>query len=338
MTVRLNGVVADAPDPFAIYRAIISDIFDAQRHSDSEGCFHADVQACAVDEMFLHAGRHSSAIYDRSVTRLRKDGLDDAAVLAVCEGSYAAVIGDREITVEAGDLLLIDRARPLRLLSQDNVQATLNMPRESMIDLLGPQEFHGRKIAGADARMVADVMLAVGRSRSSGRHVREALGLLLEQALLSPRDQDLRADKALSADPVSLRAIRYIDDNLSDPNLDAQHICHAIGTSRSRLYSAFAGEGVREHIRKRRLAKARSMLLYRPQLRIGQVAYSCGFSTASGFSTAFRNAFGYTPSQFVRSPSERECDDGLLDAEIRMSRWLRVLGKPGVGKVPLDKG
>ncbi|UXX79834.1 response regulator [Reichenbachiella carrageenanivorans] len=92
-----------------------------------------------------------------------------------------------------------------------------------------------------------------------------------------------------------------IEDNISDPELSVNHICHAIGMSRTSLYhklKALVDMSPAEFIRTIRLKRARKLLL-NPMNNISEVAYSTGFSDAKYFSTLFKKYYDQSPSAFV---------------------------------------
>ncbi|WP_188052172.1 AraC family transcriptional regulator [Aureimonas fodinaquatilis] len=94
------------------------------------------------------------------------------------------------------------------------------------------------------------------------------------------------------------RARQIIRRDLLLPELDADHLCRAMGISRSRLYRLFdAVGGVSNYIRRQRLLAARDALSDLADLRpIGVIAFSVGFADASGFSRAYHREFGCSPS------------------------------------------
>lgn len=66
--------------------------------------------------------------------------------------------------------------------------------------------------------------------------------------------------------------------------------------SRTRLFVAFEAEGgVMTYVRNRRLAKAMRELSGvdgRPQRRISEIAYACGYDNLKSFSHSFRARYG----------------------------------------------
>lgn len=72
--------------------------------------------------------------------------------------------------------------------------------------------------------------------------------------------------------------------------------------SRSNLYlklKAITGESITAFIKKIRFQKA-AALIESKQYTIAEIAYMCGFNSPSYFSTAFKQYFGYMPSEHGR--------------------------------------
>lgn len=62
------------------------------------------------------------------------------------------------------------------------------------------------------------------------------------------------------------------------------------------LFHRFAGCSFQDWLTERRLREARSLLLARPELSVGAVASSCGYSDARYFRRMFRRRYGVAPS------------------------------------------
>jgi transcriptional regulator GlxA family with amidase domain len=126
------------------------------------------------------------------------------------------------------------------------------------------------------------------------RHACEILAHALGGA--SPRDAASRALRA--------RIQMYIEDNLQDGSLTPVAVAHRHRISRRQLYRLFAdgGDSVAEYIRRRRLARARSILgnVQHARCGISEIASVCGFHDATTFGRTFRAAFGVTPRAYRR--------------------------------------
>lgn len=95
------------------------------------------------------------------------------------------------------------------------------------------------------------------------------------------------------------RAIDYIERRIKE-NLTAEEIAAETGYSLyhfSRVFSLCKEMSVMEYVRNRKLSLA-SMELFNGR-RIIDIAQDYGFETQSGFTKAFRKAFGYSPSQYA---------------------------------------
>jgi len=65
-----------------------------------------------------------------------------------------------------------------------------------------------------------------------------------------------------------------------------------------RVFKATVGETVNTFIRRVRIQRAASQLIYNPKKSITRIATDCGFSSPSSFARDFRQAYGMSASQF----------------------------------------
>jgi AraC family transcriptional regulator len=68
-----------------------------------------------------------------------------------------------------------------------------------------------------------------------------------------------------------------------------------------RIFKSMVGENLGAFIRRRRVEKAASLLLSNPARPITQVALECGFSSPAAFARVFRESFGMSASDWIRS-------------------------------------
>ena len=119
----------------------------------------------------------------------------------------------------------------------------------------------------------------------------------LAQQLDAPEEApaDARAQVVLH------QVLRFIDDNLGDPDLTPQLVADRHHISLRGLYALFRDQpaSVAEAIRRRRLARCHADLA-RPELShqpVRTIAARWGFVGATAFSRAFREAYGITPTE-----------------------------------------
>lgn len=97
--------------------------------------------------------------------------------------------------------------------------------------------------------------------------------------------------------------IQYIDDNLSDGNVDILSLSDKMCLSRSSLFRkvrSLTGMTPNAFVNSYRLNKAAS-LLESGDYRVSEVYEILGFKSASYFSKAFKQQFGVTPSEYLTS-------------------------------------
>jgi signal transduction histidine kinase/ligand-binding sensor domain-containing protein/AraC-like DNA-binding protein/AmiR/NasT family two-component response regulator len=92
---------------------------------------------------------------------------------------------------------------------------------------------------------------------------------------------------------------KYINDNLTDPDINMDGFCKEIGMSRSNFYRkirSLSDLTPTELIRNTRLQFA-AKYLRETGLSISEIAYNAGFSSPSYFTKTFRNYFNMAPSE-----------------------------------------
>jgi transcriptional regulator GlxA family with amidase domain len=150
--------------------------------------------------------------------------------------------------------------------------------------------------AGAGASL--DMMIAWLGQRHGERLAQE---LTAHFGLERVRGRDERQRAPLVARighgaPKLTEAVALMEANLDEP-LPTEDIARLVGVSRrqlERLFKQHLGELPSRWYAELRLARARR-LLQQTSLSILQVGLSCGFSSGSHFSNAYRTRFGHTP-------------------------------------------
>ena len=117
-----------------------------------------------------------------------------------------------------------------------------------------------------------------------------------------PTDQ-ITTPEILSADEKLLeRLVKCINDNLDNPDLTSEYLASEVGLSRVHLYrklKELTNQSATNYIRNIRLTKA-AELLRQKKCSISEVAYLVGYRTPNHFSTAFKELYGVSPSEYVK--------------------------------------
>lgn len=117
------------------------------------------------------------------------------------------------------------------------------------------------------------------------------------------QEDKIKKIKMESADEKLMQKIMsFINDNISNPELNVEMIASNIGISRVHLHrklKELTNQSSRDLIRNVRLKQA-GELLANKQTNISEVAYLVGFSNISKFSTSFKQFYGVTPTVYMK--------------------------------------
>jgi transcriptional regulator GlxA family with amidase domain len=97
------------------------------------------------------------------------------------------------------------------------------------------------------------------------------------------------------------KAIKIVEENLSDPDFSVERFSREVGMSRVHLYKkllSLTGKTPIEFIRTIRLQRA-AQLLEKSQLSVSEIAYQVGFNNPKYFSKYFRDQFHTLPSLYA---------------------------------------
>lgn len=100
---------------------------------------------------------------------------------------------------------------------------------------------------------------------------------------------------------------RYILENMSNPDLDVQHLARHMNMSRTSLYrkiSSLSNLSPLEIINLTRLKKAIEILSMK-SLRLSEVIDIVGYTSLTQFGRNFQKHFGTTPSEFIKKELKR---------------------------------
>lgn len=96
------------------------------------------------------------------------------------------------------------------------------------------------------------------------------------------------------------KALKVIEENISDPDFTVEKLGQEIGISRVHLYrkiKALTDQTATEFIRTIRLKQA-AKLLVQQKITVSEIGFMVGFKNAVSFGRAFKNHFGVTPTEY----------------------------------------
>lgn len=224
---------------------------------------------------------------------------------------------DRQVLI-GGDLILLDRAQPYRIICPVRHEAiVVQMPESAARQHLPRPEEHCRRVVGSRDG-IGNTLAALTRSvwqrveegipDSAGQYLANGLLEITAAAFASQFPGPLRAPPLRTARRLQIK--RYIEQNLRDSDLNVERIAPALGMSPRYVRMLFTDEKetVSAYILRRRLEVCAAQMVS-PLARcrtITAVAFDWGFSNAAHFSRVFRRHFGVSPTEYRRMNSVEE--------------------------------
>jgi len=248
---------------------------------------------------------------------------DQLLIYLELEGSCDNDWGGRRGRVEAGDVQIVDYARPFHSVTTDYKNLIVVLARESVPAALLSLEPHGLvfpRESGA-ARLIGAAIQALF-SEADDLTMSEADTAI--EGIVGLTTAFARARRATDdAHHVKARrkaVLDYVDAHLGNAELGPDEIANGAHVSRASLYRLMAAEGgIRAVLRKRRLDEALRLLLAdnTDEHSMTDLARRCGFGGMSQFSRAFSARFGLPPRQYralVRQ-QDRDWHEARLKAD-----------------------
>lgn len=247
---------------------------------------------------------------DRTSRNIRGDGMDLYGALFQVAGTSFVATNDRIVQLAAGDVLLVDGARPVSYIADGERThwLCLQLPRRPLVTNLGFEPQGGSHKHGGTpaARLLYEC----------ARHALDS-----GQAPLSPADAYMQLavydlvgalfvpdpwSGPHSTDKLFERICGIIRDCLAAPELGPQQIAADAGISLRYVHKLFAERGLscRDFIYSLRLEHAARLLKRRSGKArpLSEIAYACGFRDYTHFARKFRHRFGHSPGAHPAAP------------------------------------
>lgn len=297
------------------FRDSVTHIYDAVSLPDpsEEARFTFSTRTYPMPRAILMHCRGTGFTMTRGPAMVARGG-DQLLILLQIEGSVDTNNAGRRGRREPGDIAIADYARPFHDAATDYVNLMLVLPRESVPAALLALEPHGLVFPrGSGAARLIGAALQEFYAQADELTVSEADAAVEGIVALTTACARARVAGDETAHMKSRRkaALDHIDAHLGNARLGPDEIADATNVSRASLYRLLAAEGgIRAVLLKRRLDQALRIMLTddEDERSLADVAKSCGFSSASQFSRAFRARFGSPPRQYLALVRRQDLD------------------------------
>ncbi len=156
---------------------------------------------------------------------------------------------------------------------------------------------------GADAYIVKPFNMDILR-RTIVNHINMSRLMKMKYGKRDQLEEQVEDVKMKSPDEKLLaRVMATVNKHLNNSDLSVDMIAEEVGISRVHLHrkmKELTGQTPHDFIRSIRLKQAANLLSTR-NMNITEVVYACGFSNAASFSTMFKNVYGMSPREYMRS-------------------------------------
>lgn len=343
-TTRFRSVDYAGGDQFEAWRERISVVFDVAPLAGRSDAFAAEAQAYHLGELVIVRTRFDGQRFMRTLKQLRSDLLDHYLVQLYRSGGYVGDVDGKAVEIKPGTVSVLDMAQPIETQATAADCTTLVVPRDLMHQVLPRSaDLHGLVVRGPSGALLADYVVALEQrlpelEQEQAPHIVRATCDLLAACLRPTLEHCERARDQMRA--MQLQQItQFIDGQLASPDLSPEAICAAVGLSRTSLYDLLKPcGGVRRYVQTRRLLRIHAALADPSETQsIMEVASRYGFTSHAHLTRAFREHFGYPPSEVRRHGGavlrarvgarggERDSARAGTGAPLHFDDWIRSL-------------
>ncbi|WP_406063277.1 helix-turn-helix domain-containing protein [Streptomyces sp. NBC_01077] len=290
--------------------AVSSDVMPVMLSTRHAADFRASITDLDLGVVRLSALACSPVLSRRTSTHVRRGDPEHLQLALVTQGAVRISQRGNESLV-AGQLVLTDTSRPSEGECTGGQVETVVMqiPRHALalksdrVDRLLARGLAADVASGAILADFLKTLLTHGpQCRPEELRGMGSVALDLATAFLAQQLGDPGAAPAEARAQETVQRIhRFIENNLGDPGLTPQVIADRHNMSLRQLYNLFGDQPltISARIRRSRLERAHADLACgelsgQP---VQAIAARWGFSTATGFSRAFREAYGITPTE-----------------------------------------
>jgi AraC-like DNA-binding protein len=316
-TMPQTGNSTAGPDlEYEEWRAVVRSI--AGRYSP-EGvdpkAFHGRVQVGGLFGLGADRFDHNAYRIERTQRDVRLDDVEFYHAVFQTIGRSTVIQNDQAVTLEVGDVVLVDSTRPMTYLNDGYAQwLSLQLPRRSLVSHLGLdlQGGRGARRGGRAGRHLFQMIVEefTDPAPSVSIYMQLAIYDLIGEVIAASD----RPATSSYADKQFDRLCAIIKDRFADSDLRPCDVAAEAGISLRYLQKLFTQRGstCSGHIDSLRLDHAARLLRRRASAGmrqpISEIAYASGFNDYGYFSHKFRRRFGHAPSAHDVDPRESNVD------------------------------
>lgn len=231
-------------------------------------------------------------------------------ILFIHEGHGSIQLADRNLPLNAGDIVVINAGTPH--CEYSSPEAPLHfyftaydkillpkLPENHLFSAEMEPVLHTGDVAENFYSLFRTALKELELDKDFGYEIAQATARIILMRLFRLLNRDFSAKELLRSNKVMQDALRYIDDNytcdISLEELAAK--CLVSKYYLSHLFSKSMGKSIGKYILDKRMYMAKYMLSS-TDVSVEQISLQCGFSDSAYFCRLFKKELGCTPTQF----------------------------------------
>ena len=306
-------------------------IYDVSPIEQNNQDFKASAKVWGAGGLFFGSTTYGAQIMDRKESKHKQDDEDDYLLMLIYkEGGAKSIHHGKPAEQRPGDVYLLDFSRDHRLVALSSRVEWILAPHKAV----GFQrDAHPSSIvlpADTPAGWILSELSSIAFEKLPSCTLKDAevmAGMLVGtlKGLISENPNDVAKKQAICGRRAVMQ--RFVIESIADLSLNVETLCRKFGVSRATVFRDFEPGGLQHFMMLHRLDRALNDIASGPSIRgrIAMIAEKWGFSSPAHFSRAFRENFGFSPSDAVgvrrntRLFSPRE-----IGVDYKWTRWTKL--------------
>ena len=280
----------------------IYDIAPIERNNSN---FSAASQVWEAGGLFFGSTTHDTQIMDRRQSKHNRLGESNyLKMLIYREGSAKSLHDGKPTEHRPNDVHLLDFSRDHRSVALSSSIEWVLAPYEKVG--FNPDKHAANIILSADTpagsvlnELSALIFEKLPTAKLKDAEVMAAMLTGAMRSVISVAAEDVSKRRAALVRSAAMQ--RFVVENIQDLNLDVSTLCEKFGVSRATVFRDFEPGGLQNFMMIHRLDRALKDIASGPSIRgrIALIAEKWGFSSPAHFSRAFKENYGFSPSDAV---------------------------------------
>jgi AraC-like DNA-binding protein len=300
----------------------MSNIFVSTTHLEGEIC------SFAIGTLTIGTTKFNSQRYQRDKRLISLGNLDFYLIQLITGGRLQGHFGGQDVNAVQGDVVIIDLAQIVKSTATAGSRLTVTLPRDALNKAVKWRNIHGTVLPAhaPGTRLIAHFLkgvlkVAADLTPEEGAFTQDALINLFAAVFRTPDIDSEPTFEIVANYGLKNAIIDFISQNITSNQLSVAMIIDRFNISRAHLYRLFEPEnGVSGFIKEKRLDYALQTLAKSPLRNVAtkQIAFQCGFESPEIFNRLFRERFGMTPREMIKT-------GGLIDMSVADNLVLHQL-------------